>query len=81
MMSYIVDRPSIHFLDVAAPFLTIMRNRLPVRLKGPGRRHHRYVEPATRRDNQFHFKSATDEQHVKQLLSEMNRELVAVSSM
>ena len=80
MMANIVDGPKIQFIDVAVEFLEAMRSRLPIRLQGPGRRCHTYVQPPTSRDDDYYFKSPADEQKVKKLLGEMNRQLVPVNT-
>ena len=79
-MIYILDTPRIQFLNVSDQFLEAMWSRLPKRLRGPGRTCHPYVEPSTHRDrdDEFYFKSDKDEKYVKQVLREMQRELVAV---
>ena len=79
-MANIVDEPRMQFIDATVDFLEVMRSRLPERLKGPGRRCHQYVQPPTRRDDDFYFKSTADEKKVKKMLEPMHRELVAVST-
>ena len=79
-MANIVDEPKIQFLDVAVEFLNAMRSRLPTRLQGPGRRCHTYVQPPTRRGDDYYFKSTADEQKVMKLLGTMNRQLVPVNT-